>query len=572
MVIREDLKKLLPHLDGKGYKAYKEIKGVYDFISYTLSIDHIQGDPFAAPSRVSVKVSMEKAGFMKELWEQKDRRIGLQGYLARQFRYAIKKYAKGQRGIGKSGLIAIDSGGQEILERNSVAITRDYVEARFVVGLPAAGRTILGKEAVAIFLDEIPQMVSQALFCRNLDFKELKGHVQVTEEQERLREMLSSKNLVAFVADDSILPRRSGIDDRPMDRRQQPVAFMTPPELRVTLELPGGRSLQGMGIPKGVTLITGGGFHGKSTLLRALERSVYNHVPGDGREYVVTNPSAVKIRAEDGRSVKKVTIEPFINNLPMHKNTTRFSTDNASGSTSQAANIIEAVEMGAQVFLIDEDTSATNFMIRDERMQELVTKDKEPITPFIDKVRKLYTDFGISTVLVMGGSGDYFDVADTVIMMDAYRPRCVTAQAKAIADKHTLKRHDEGGTSFGKILPREALAESFNPRRGKRDVKIDAKGLNTIIYGEDMVDLSYLEQLVDMSQTRSIGYIIHYMAERYLQRKDGIDLRSAVGQVMMDINEKGLDSLLFYKSGNLALPRSFEVLAAINRMRSLKVR
>jgi predicted ABC-class ATPase len=515
---------------------------------------------------------MEKAGFMGDLWKQKVRRIALQDYLARQFHKAVRKFARGNRGIGKSGIISINSGAQEILERNSVAVTEESVEARFVVGLPAAGRTILGKEAVAIFQDEIPQIVTYSLFCKNLDFKDLKKHIQVAEEQEYLRAGLESKNLVAFVADGSNLARRSGVDDRPMNYRQQPVPFMSPPELRVGMELPGGEKVQGMGIPKGVTLIAGGGFHGKSTLLRALERSVYDHIPGDGREQVVSDFTAVKIRAEDGRYVEKVTIEPFVSNLPLNKNTKRFSTDDASGSTSQAANIIEAVEMDARVFLIDEDTSATNFMIRDERMQELVSKDKEPITPFIDKVRKLYTDFNISTILVMGGSGDYFDVADTVIMMDTYRPLCVTTKAKQIAGRYAVRRTDEGGTAFGEIIQREAMPESFDPSRGKRDVKIDTKGLHTILFGEERIDLGCLEQLVDVSQTRSIGMIIHYMAEQYLRQKAGIDLRSAVGQVMHDIEEKGLDILLPYKSGNLALPRSFEVIAAINRMRTLRVK
>ena len=568
---REDLKKLLFRMDGRGYKAYKDIKGVYDFISFTLSIDHVQGDPFAAPSRASLKVAMSKAGFMSDLWAERVRRIAFCDYLARQFHKACRQFAKGKRGIGKSGMIAIDSGAQEILERNSVVITEDFVEVRFVVGLPAAGRTVLGKEAVAMLLDEIPQIAASALFCKSLDFKALKNHVQAAEDQEALRTALESKNLVAFVADGSILPRCSGIDDRPMDFRQQPVAFKAPAELRVDMKLASGQTVSGLGIPKGVTLIIGGGFHGKSTLLRALERSVYNHVPRDGRELVVTHCAAIKIKAEDGRYVEKVSIEPFISNLPGEKETRRFSTDNASGSTSQAANIIEAVEMGAGTLLIDEDTSATNFMIRDERMQELVTKDKEPITPFVDKVRKLYADFGISTVLVMGGSGDYFDVADTVIMMDSYQPLCVTQKAQEIAGRHAVKRKDEGGAAFGEILARQVLAESFDPSRGKRDVKIDAKGRQTILFGEEQIDLSSLEQLVSISQTRSIGYIIHYMSENYLRQKTGINVRSAVEQGIKDINQKGLDILRPYKCGNLALPRSFEVIAAINRMRSLKV-
>jgi len=564
---REELRKILMRIDGKGYKAYKDIKAAYDYAHFTLFIDHVQGDPFASPSWVRVELKMERAGFPSDLWNTRLKRIALEDYLARQFYFATRKVCKGRRGIGKSGLITIDSGRQVILERNSVNIDEQKIEVRFVVGLPASGRTILGIEAIAMFLQEIPQVVEKALFLRNLKVKELRDHIKTAEDQGVLRQWLDENGLVAFVANGSILPRRSGVDDRPL--WENAVPFQSPRELEMEVRLPYRGLLKGMGIPQGVTLIVGGGFHGKSTLLNAIELGVYNHIPGDGREYVITHCAAIKIKAEDGRSIEKVTISPFINNLPMRKDTARFSTENASGSTSQAANIIEAIEMGAKVLLIDEDTSATNFMVRDERMQELVAKEKEPITPFIDKVQKIYKEYGVSTILVMGGSGDYFDVADTVIMMDEYRPRCVTEKAKEIATKHKVKRIDEGGSSFGEFFYRKPKASSFDAHRGKKEVKIDAKGLKGILYGEDLIDLSYLEQLVDVSQTRCIGFIIHYYANNYLDKVES--LREGLEKVMRDLEEKGFDILLPYKVGNLALPRIYEVAGAINRMRCLKV-
>ena len=567
MLLREELRKILTRLDGKGYKAYKDIKGAYEYINFTLFIDHVQGDPFASPSRVRAEVKMAKAGFPSDLWDSSLKKIALEDYLARQFSLAIIRGCKGRRGIGKSGLVAIDSGRQEVLERNSVNVDEQKVEVRFMVGLPASGRTILGLEAIAMFFQEIPQIVEESLFLRNLKTNELRSHIKLAEDQRVLRKWLKEKDLVAFVANGAILPRRSGVDDRPLQMGVVP--FRSPQELEVEVELPNRGVLQGMGIPQGVTLIVGGGFHGKSTLLNAIELGVYNHVPGDGREYIATHDAAVKIRAEDGRSIEKVTISPFISNLPLKRDTERFSTENASGSTSQAANIIEAVGMGAKVLLIDEDTSATNFMVRDERMQELVAKEKEPITPFIDKVQKLYRDYSVSTVLVMGGSGDYFDVADTIIMMDEYRPCCVTEKAKEIALRHKVKRMDEGGTSFGEFSERKPKSSSFDSQRGKRDVKIDAKGLHGILYGTDFIDLSYLEQLVDISQTRCIGFLIHYYANHYLNKSEG--LKEGLEKVMRDVGEKGFDVLLPYKVGNLALPRIYEVAGAINRMRCLKI-
>jgi len=565
---KEDLRRTLQRIDGRGYKAYKDIEGQYDFGPYRLAIDHTQGDPFAAPSRVRVLVPLRETGFAPDLWSRKPREVAFRDYLARAFHQAIRRHVKGRRGSGKSGLVEIDRGGQEILERTSVLIRDGWLEVRFVVGLPAAGRTVLGREAQAIFFEEIPRVVGRALFPRSLDERALRRHVEVAEDQEALRDMLRELKLVAFVAEGAVLPRRSGVDDRPLTQGVVPVEV--PFELEVTVELPNRGPVRGMGIPEGVTLIVGGGFHGKSTLLKALERGVYNHIPGDGREYVVTDHGAVKIRAEDGRYIEQVDISPFIAGLPFGKDTCSFSTENASGSTSQAANIMEALEVGARVLLIDEDTSATNFMIRDERMQALVAKEKEPITPFVDKVRKLYTDLGVSTVLVMGGSGDYFEVASTVIMMDNYRPRCVTERAKEIARRYTSRRRDEGGETFGRVTPRAPLPESFDPSRGRREVKIEAKGLHHILYGTTSIDLSALEQLVDQSQTRALGAMIHRYATRYADGNR--TLREGLELLMKEVEEGGLDCLLPHKVGNLAMPRVFELAGAINRMRTLKVR
>lgn len=566
-----ELRQILARIDGRGYKAYQDIKGAYDFGEYVLSIDHVQGDPFAAPSRLSVRIPMAKAAFPPELYANRVRRIALGDFLARAFEEAIEAVARGRRGTGRSGLFTIDAGGQEVLERNAVVIDQGFVEARFTMGLPAAGRTILGRQAEEMIFFELPQIVRRSLLYRNLPAKKLQEHVQVVEDQKALRDQLEEGGLVAFVGNGSILPRRSGVDDRPLlaGKGEVVVPFQSPPDLEVELLRPNLGPIRGMGIPKGVTLIAGGGFHGKSTLLRALERGVYNHIPGDGREWAITIQEAVKIRAEDGRYIEKVDISPFISHLPFGKDTSAFSTENASGSTSQAANIMEALEMGAKLLLIDEDTSATNFMIRDARMQALVAKAKEPITPFVDKVRQLYHEYGTSTILVMGGSGDYFDQADTILMLDEYKLVHVTKQAKAIVEAFPTKRKSEGGETFGKLPHRRPLPESFDPSRGSRDVKIDAKGLKSILFGTTSIDLSALEQLVDLSQTRAIGEAIYYYATHYAAR--GFSLKEGLGRLVEDLEKGGLDVLSPFKVGNLARPRVFEIAFAINRMRSLKI-
>jgi predicted ABC-class ATPase len=562
----------LSRIDGRGYKAYKGLLGHYRYPYFDLYIDWVQGDPFASPSKLRIKVDQKRAGFPKNLFLNKARRIGLEDFLIRQFAQAIARNVRGRRGSGKSGLISIDSGGQEILERTACLVNEDFVEVRFVVGLPASGRRVLAKEAIEIFAQEIPQIVKESLFFTSLDQDKLVKYVNVCEDQEVLRSQLEEKGLVAFIADGSILPRESGVVDKPL-KGPQVVIFESPPELRVKLECPNRGEITGLGIPKGITLIIGGGYHGKTTLLKAIERGIYNHIPGDGREYVVTIKEAVKIRAEDGRRVEKVDISAFINNLPFNQDTKTFSTDNASGSTSQAANIIEALECGAKLLLIDEDTSATNFMVRDELIQRLVPKEKEPITPFIDQAKNLLQTFGVSTILVLGGVGDYLEIADHIIMMDLYKPRVVTNQAHTLVKERSGGRVKETVSSLRKIVERVPEPNSLNPYKRNR-LKVRARTLSAIEFGHNLIDLSYLEQLVDISQTRAIAdSLVYALKRKYFNNQNTVC--EALRLVFRDIEERGLEVISphsDYRSGDYALPRLFEIAFALNRLRTLRVR
>ncbi len=571
------LKRKLESLDGRGYKAYKQIRGAYSFHRFTLFIDYVQGDPYAAPSRLRVRVPREASGFPPALSEGRARRVALEDYLARAFRAAIRKHVKGRRGSGRSGMVDIDSGGQEILERTAALVTDEFVELRFVVGLPAAGRRCLGREAQAILGGEVPVLVEESLSHGSLDAGSVKAHVEAAEDQQALRELLAESGLVAFVADGAVLPRESGVSDLPLGRGRV-VEFRAPAELRVEFDLPNRGRVGGMGIPEGVTLVTGGGYHGKSTLLKALERGVYDHVPGDGRELVVTRADAVKIRAEDGRRVEKVDISPLIADLPFDADTTAFSTENASGSTSQAANIVEALEVGSRLLLIDEDTSATNFMIRDEMMQRLIAKEKEPITPFIDQVDTLYREHGVSTVLVMGGSGDYFEVADTVIAMENYQPKVVTQQAREIVASHPGRRRREGGGRFGALVERCPRPGCIDPARGRKE-KVSVRGTKTIVFGSETVDVGLVEQLVDESQARAIAEMArHAVRAGYV---DGdTSMRELLARVLADVEQGGLDVISPHIAqgaptgahpGDFALPRGFELAAMLNRLRSLRI-
>ncbi|WP_028992263.1 ABC-ATPase domain-containing protein [Thermoanaerobacter thermocopriae] len=564
---KEDLKKKLDKMDGKGYKAYKDLEGEYEFEKFILYIDHVQGDPFASPSRIRIRVPQNIADFEFSMYNNPSRQVALEDFLIRSAFEVIKKLPS-LKGTGHSGDIYIDKGGQQIIKRSAMVVNKDYVEARLSIGLPAFGRRINSSGAKRIFLEFLPQIVEKGLLKKNLNIQDIWLWVETVEDQDYLRSQLKEKGLVAFVADGAILPRESGISDRPL-KGGNVVPFESPNSLRVKFQLPNRGEITGMGIPEGVTLIVGGGYHGKSTLLQAIQKGVYNHIPGDGREFVITVADAVKIRAEDGRRIEKVDISPFINNLPNDIDTTRFTTENASGSTSQAANIIEAIEIGTSLLLLDEDTSATNFMIRDARMQKLIAKKEEPITPFIDRVKQLYKDKGISTILVMGGSGDYFDVADCVIKMHDYRPYDVTQEAKKIAKEFKTNRKVEGNSEPIVIKPRVPLKKGLEIK-GK---KIKSKDEDTIKFGYQEIELDYVEQLVDKSQTNAIGEIIRYIADKYVDEKSNI--KEILEKVYQDINKKGLDVVShFYGKhpGNLALPRLYEIAAALNRLRSFTVK
>lgn len=564
----KNLASTLRRIEGRGYKAYKQIKGVYEFQNFSVYIDHVQGDPYAAPSRIRVKVDQSVAGIPSELFKNRVRRIALEDYLTRVFSQNTRRIAKGFRGSGKSGTINIFSCSQQVIERTCMQVNENFVEARFTMGLPARGRRVLGKEAEQMFLKEVPQIVEKSLFYENLPSKEVLTHVETVEDAQYIREHLNERGLVAWVGNNSHLPRRSGVDERPLPS-DKVVPFISPPSMEVSFELPNSGRKKGMGIPQGVTLIVGGGYHGKSTLLDALSVGCYNHIPGDGREWVIAVKDVVKIRAEDGRFISNVDISNFISNLPLGEDTTSFSTLNASGSTSQATNIMEALEIGTTLMLIDEDTSATNFMIRDERMQELVSKEKEPITPLIDKIKLLYTDSGVSTILVMGGSGDYFDVADTVLRLDSYRIFDSSREAKRISEKHRTHRKFEGGEEFGRVTKRYPLRDAFNPYRGRsRKLNIKARGLNALSFGRNNIDLSCVEQVVEEGQIRSIGDIIYYLAKNTF---DGnTSLKKALEIVREKIRQGKIDELVRYKSGEYASPRIHEIAAAINRLCSLK--
>lgn len=558
----DELKNKLRSIDHRGYPAYKELKDKYDFGDYILSIDHVQGDPFAAPSRLSVHVPIKKAAFPEEYYDEYTKRITLQDHLTRLFARQIMGGSFQAKGSGKSGLLSVSRCGQEVLERTACRVGGDSVIMRFEAGFPANGRSINAKELEKMLFGILPECVKGSLYYENINKAALKEAIELCEDQQYIRKELPKQGLCAFIADGSVLPRQSGVSEKPL---KDAVVFKTPESMKVTFTLPNRKNVTGMGIKKGITLFVGGGYHGKSTVLQALQNGVYNHIKGDGREFVITDESAVKLRAEDGRSINDVDISPFISHLPNKKDTVHFSTEDASGSTSQAAGLMEAMESGSSILLIDEDTSATNFMIRDRLMQSVIHSEEEPITPFIERVNSLYEEFGISSILVAGSSGSYFHVADTVVQMKEYVPYDITEKAKKAAEEFAVFETERAG--FPDYRKQRIVKPDLRLRKEER-LKIKSFGTDEIAIAKKTVELRYLEQLKDSEQTAALGYILKCMQLSLLDGK--CTLVQVIDKLEEQLIKSGLESL-FGKgdvSASLARPRRQEIFACINRYRN----
>lgn len=558
------LKKIFLSIDGRGYKAYKTLQGKsFEFKPFTVRFEHVQGDPFASPTRISVTVDLLVAEFRESDFDTPARRLALEDFLLRRVYNAVRGLREGVRGIGKSGEIGVQVPGQKILQRSSVLIHGNTLSLILFVGLPAAGRTILGKECARMFSDILPPIWKGSLLAKNLDLQRLERWVQTLEDYEALQTELEKNGWVAFIGNGSRLPRASGVSDRPLEVGG--VDFEAPEGLSVSINLPHHGKITGMPVPKGITLIVGGGFHGKSTLLRAIQDAVYPHIPGDGRETAATVRSAVKVRAEDGRPVKNIDLSGFMDRLPLVESTKNFSTQNASGSTSQAVNILEAVESGAELLLMDEDTCATNFMIRDARMQALIASHREPITPLVDRIGEIYDNHGVSAVLVMGGSGDYFEAAHQVIAMENFEPEVVTEEAKRIVREHPGARKRETKFPFPPVRERRLDLHDLSFSRGKKESVIQTRGLITLTLGKTDVNTRYLEQLAEEGQLAMCGWIVHRL--QALQRNSSGCNRELLRLVFEEMSAGDLTGIASFNTGLLTLPRIQEVLAVLNRIR-----
>ncbi len=564
---------LLKTLEGKQFGDYGGLLDrVFSCRRYTLRFIHIQGSPGANPASVChLRFSYAQLGLAASCLQNAPRRMATADYLLRAVFRGVEKHARQNRGAMGSGSFQPLQLPPQVLQRNVVAFGRKFVHIAIRISLPGSRENrILGRQASHMFDQEIPGIVD-VLFASVRRASKIRSHCDTVEDMVWLQGRLDALGLVAFVGDGAILPRRSGISQQPMDKGA--ISFSAPEALAVTVKLPNAGQVRGMGIRRGVSVLIGGAFHGKSTLLDALAKGVYPHIPGDGRERVVTHSAAAFVCCEEGRSVRGLDISSFIHKLPSGADATQFWTDNASGSTSQAAAIVESVLAGAKLLLVDEDSSATNFLVKDQHMRKLIPE--ETITPFFDRVQELADRYGVSTLIAVGGSSQYLGVAGQVIAMRYYQPVSMMAQLAAL----DLPKPQRPDRSMVIADNRRVLADNFDPsyhaRRLARTVAVRIKPLRlqdkVLEYGDELLDLSKLASLVDPHQLLAIGYAL------VLARKKFSDALLSPSELALclfrQIQEKGLDDLCKgdERSVFLALPRSLELAGAIHRLRGLRV-
>lgn len=552
-----ELKNILQDINGEDYQSYKSIEGEFLFNDFILYVDHVQDSPSSPPSKIRVKISQELALFPKDTYSNRSREIALRDFITRRFYDSIQSSQT-------TAFISIDCPGQEILEKTTAFVDESFVELRFDINLPSLDDKVASNLLEEIFFIKLPEILNNSIIYKNLEKEALYQHIETSEDADFLRNELENLRLIAFVAEHSILPRNSSTSSLPMESNEA-VPFESPNNLKMDVELPNKGQITGMGLPRGITLIVGEKDQGKSTLLKAIEMGIYNHIPGDGREFVVSNPNSVQIVAEEGRSIKNVDISSFISSHASGNDTHSYSTENASADISQAANVIEAVELGADVLLIDQDSSADNFLIPSPALSNSNDKLNEGFTTYVNQARNIFNGYMVSSILVIDSSENYFDIADFAIQMKDYKAYDIELEESQFTDQNRVTNSD---IFFGNIPERIPIVESLDLEIQEREMKISPNENKCIQFGSTIVNLNYLDQLISISQIKAIFETITY-AKKYMDGNKS--LRQVTSLVMLDIGRSGLDALNPMLSGEYAEFRKIELAAVINRIQSLKV-
>lgn len=537
-----ELKSLIQNIGEKTPKFYKSIEGSYLFNSFILFIDYVHEKPNDPTGLFRIKIDQENAQFPKNTFSNRRREIALRDFLSRTFYHAVTEFSSDE-------FISFEYPGQEIIERTSVFVDSSFVEVRFNVTLRSDQGTPGSDDLEDFLFVQLPQIVDSSLIFGHIDKEALYKHIETSEDADFLRNELENLRLIAFIAEDSMLPRFPENSQLPLN---ESIPFRSPYNLKMDVELPNKGQISGMGIPRGITYITGDKHQGKSSLLNAIQMGIYNHIPGDGREFVVSNPNSVKVRSEEGRSVNNVDISAF---LPALEDANSYSTDFADNITSEAANIIESIEIGADVLLLDEDTSAPGFLFNNQEKFDIHSQEGVSLIPYLNKVKSLFREYMISTILVTEDPKGSYQAADFVIRMKDKKAHDITSEVQE-------GEESESNGGFGFIHERIPFFEHDTNMKNSDTGSLE----NIACLPEDYMNL--VEQIVSVSQLKSIEKAVEY-SMKYMDGKR--TLRQVTSLLMLDIGRAGLDILGSNLSGSFTEFRKIELVSVLNRLKSLKV-
>lgn len=564
----KELYRKLQSLAGKKYGLYKSLtQKTWNLGDFKLDFIHVQGDPYAPASKIRLTAPFSSLGLSNDLINNFTRRLASSDFLLRRLHAAIEEWNPKEEPV-----FTVIKPGQEVLVRNALWIENGNVQVYLQIKLPGNQRVIDAKNVAHLLTSVLPDLLTSSLYNFGDGFLEdIKKQIECLEIREALQQELSARGLTAFIPDGAILPRASGLSDEPL---KEAIPFKSPADMKHTFDVLG-QSVSGMGIPKGITVISGGAYHGKSTLLLALEKAVYPHIPGDGREWVVIDETAMRIHSEEGRSVRGTDISYLVRDLPGGIKTDDFSTLSASGSTSEAANLLEAAEFGTTTFLIDEDTSAVNFLIRDARVRALLGADREPLVPLIDRIIQL-KEHGLNFLIVAGACGDYFQVADQVILVANYQHENATEAARQISDRFSSPTKEEHQSPKEIAMPPrlsqsrpflsyvQPLLTHVRPNSAvERQVKIRMRAETCLQIGFLLSETKRVTSFCNTSQRFGAGYILLNLLQN-ASEEPSLEL---IEKWCAQIKNVGFRNLPQGLSRDLSLPRPQEIASLLLRLR-----
>jgi predicted ABC-class ATPase len=545
------LRLLLRAIDGSPYAHYARLRGVHAIPPFEIEVDRVPADPFAGPARLRVRVPTERAGIPRELLDTPRRRTAVEDFLIRGAADALRDlFGRAGPLPPGAGRLLMEAPGPAVLSRTACRVTAEVVELRLSADLPARGRTALGLQAEVLLAETLPRLATVCLAVSQRRLAALRAHVAAVEDHGALQEALAAHGLVAFVADGA----RPGRDPGGLLPHREAVPFAAPEARAVTLRLPHAGSVRGLGIPAGVTLLAGPAFHGKSALLAALAASVRPHPPGDGRERIAALPEALAVKAEAGRCLRRLDLSAFVVDLPAGGSPLDVSSDQAPAALAQAAAVVEALEAGVRLLLVDEDGAAPGFLVRDARMQRLTPRPPATLLTLLERARALYDRLGVSTVLATAGMGDYLEVAHTVLRVQDFAVEDVTEQARTIARATASMRVAEPIPELQPPARREGAAAAGG-------LRASLAGARAVRLGDEILDLAAFEGLSEPAEVRAVALRLAQVVARL---RPGVSL----AEVVEEVDAEALDGM----EEDLARPRAVDVYGALVRWRALRVR